>query len=155
MIASQLLELFEGDSSQHLLVTLTGDQKDSGKRNAEYKTVYSAVTAELWQKHLNGEIIIGVKPELDDKAKWGCIDVDPSSYKDFKSKKFVNIIQEYKLPLVPVKSKSGGLHIFLFLKDWSTVKQIREVLDKWNSKFFMSKEVFPCNKSVGMPYHKS
>jgi hypothetical protein len=155
MIASQLLELFEGDSSQHLLVTLTGDQKDSGKRNAEYKTVYSAVTAELWQKHLNGEIIIGVKPELNDKAKWGCIDVDPSSYKDFKSKKFVNIIQEYKLPLVPVKSKSGGLHIFLFLKDWSTVKQIREVLDKWNSKFFMSKEVFPCNKSVGMPYHKS
>ena len=88
MIAPQLLELFEGDSSQHLLVTLTGDQKDSGKRNAEYKTVYSAVTAELWQKHLNGEIIIGVKPELNDKAKWGCIDVDPSSYKDFKSKKF-------------------------------------------------------------------
>ena len=114
MIASQLLELFEGDSSQYLLVTLNGGQKDNGKRNADYTTVYKAVMAELWQKHLNGEIIIGIKPEVNDKAKWGCIDVDPSSYKDFSEKKFVDIIKQYKLPLVPIKSKSGGLHMFLF-----------------------------------------
>ena len=28
---------------------------------------------------------------------------------------FIDKIQEYKLPLVPVCSKSGGLHLFLFL----------------------------------------
>ena len=154
MTAPQLFELFEGEYSQYLLVTLSGGQKENGKRNAEYTTVYKTVTEELWQKHLNGEILIGIKPETNGKAKWGCIDVDPSSYTGFNEKKFTDIVKEYNLPLIPVRSKSGGLHLFLFLKDWADVKDIRKVLDKWNNKYFMSKEVFPCNKSVGMPYHK-
>jgi hypothetical protein len=151
---TKLLELFEGDSNQHIEVTITGDLDARGKRAAEYKTVYKPVTAELWKRHLSGEIIIGVKPEIEGKAKWGCIDMDPSSYTDFSSKKFIDIIKHNQLPLVPVRSKSGGLHLMLFLKDWSDEKQIRQVLDKWNEKYFMAKEVFPRNKHLGMPYHR-
>ena len=45
--------------------------------------------------------------------------MDPSNYKDFNEKKFVDIIKQYSLPLVPLKSKSGGLHLVLFLTDWA------------------------------------
>ena len=50
----------------------------------------------------------------------------PTTYKNYSQKKYVDIIQEYKLPLIPVKSKSGGLHLFLFLKDWASVQDVRK-----------------------------
>ena len=152
---TKLLELFEGDSTQHLEVTLTGGLDERGKKQAKYTTVREPVTAELWKKHLDGEVIIGIKPEIDGKTKWGCIDMDPSNYKDFNEKKFVDIIKQYSLPLVPLKSKSGGLHLILFLTDWADQKKVREELDKWNEKYFLAKEVFPRNKHLGMPYHKA
>ena len=151
---TKLLELFEGDSNQHIEVTLTGDLDERGKRQAKYVTVYKPVTAELWKKHLDGETIIGIKPEVNGKTKWGCIDMDPGSYKDFNAKKFIEIIKQNSLPLVPLRSKSGGLHLILFLTDWSDEKKVREILDKWNESYFLAKEVFPRNKHLGMPYHK-
>ena len=145
---TKLLELFEGDSTQHLEVTLTGGLDERGKKQAKYTTVREPVTAELWKKHLDGEVIIGIKPEIDGKTKWGCIDMDPSNYKDFNEKKFVDIIKQYSLPLVPLKSKSGGLHLILFLTDWADQKKVREELDKWNEKYFLAKEVFPRNNHL-------
>ena len=75
--------------------------------------------------------------------------MDPRNYKDYSQKKYVDIIKDNKLPLVPVRSKSGGLHLFLFLKDWSK-KKVLKVLLIWNDKFFLS-DVFPM-KAVNMPY---
>ena len=49
-------------------------------------------------------------------VKFGTIDIDSKDYKDFSIKKYLDIIKEYDLPLIPVKSKSGGLHLYLFLK---------------------------------------
>jgi hypothetical protein len=155
MDEKKLLDLFEGDSNQHIEIILTGDLDERGKRKADYKTVYSAVTVDLWKKHLDGEITIGIKPEIDGKAKWGCIDMDPSSYTGFDRKKFIDIIREYNLPLVPLKSKSGGLHLILFLTDWADQNDLLKVLNKWNERFFLAKEVFPRNKHLGMPYHKA
>ena len=31
---------------------------------------------------------------------------------------FIEKIQEYKLPLIPVESKSGGLHLYLFMNEF-------------------------------------
>jgi len=53
---------------------------------------------------------------------------------------------------VPIKSKSGGLHIFVFLTDWYDVKKVSEKLSKINEKFFMAQEIFPCNKAMNLPY---
>ena len=83
---NKLLELFEGDSSQFIKVTLTGDQDERGKRKADYLTLHEPVTSALWQEHLEGKYVIGLRPEREDKIKWGCIDVDPQNYKDYSSK---------------------------------------------------------------------
>lgn len=148
----KLLELFEGDSGQFIKVTLTGDQDERGKRKADYTTLHEPVTEELWQSHLEGELVIGIRPERGDKMKWGCIDVDPQNYKDYSSKKYIDIIKNNKLPLIPVRSKSGGLHIFVFFEDWEDKKEALKVLHKWNEDYFMANEVFPMNKALGMPY---
>ena len=49
------------------------------------------------------------------KLKFGVIDIDPKDYDDFNKKDYIDIIQQYELPLLPVESKSGGLHLFLFM----------------------------------------
>jgi len=148
----KLLELFEGDSGQFIKVTLTGDQDERGKRKADYTTLHEPVTEDLWKGHLDGKYVMGLRPEREGKMKWGCIDVDPQSYKDYSSKKYIDIIKNNKLPLIPVRSKSGGLHIFVFFKDWEDKKEALKVLHKWNEDYFMANEVFPMNKALGMPY---
>ena len=114
----RLAELFQGAPDKFITTSLTGEVDDRGKREAKYLTIHEPATEKVWKNHIDGKTRIGVRPENGDKVKWGCIDVDPTTYKDYSQKKYVDIIREYKLPLIPVKSESGGLHLFLFLKEW-------------------------------------
>jgi hypothetical protein len=148
----ELLQLFEGDSSQYLSISLTGEMDERGKRKASYSTEHEPVTEELWKGHVEGKQQIGIRPENGDKLKWSCIDIDPANYKEYTSKKYVDIIRDFELPLVPVKSKSGGLHLFIFFSDWADKQKVKDKLEEINKEYFLSKEVFPLNKGVGMPY---
>ena len=103
----RLADLFEGDPDQFITTSLTGEVDERGKHQAKYVTIHEPLTSDKWQEHLDGKVRVGVRPENNEKAKWGCIDVDPTTYKNYSQKKYVGIIQEYNLPLVPVKSKSA------------------------------------------------
>ena len=98
--------MFQGDDSRYLKSSLTGEDDERGKRQANYVTVHEPVTEEVWKQHLEGKIRLGLRPEIDNNCLWGCIDVDPNNYKDYSEKKYVEIIKKYSLPFVPVKSKS-------------------------------------------------
>ena len=148
----QLFELFAGNDTSYIQVTLNGDKDERGKRKANYLTIHKSLTPELCKEHIEGKRIIGLKPEKEDICKWACIDIDPTNYENYSSKKYIDNIVKAKLPLVPVVSKSGGLHLFLFLKEWTNVKDVLKILHEWNDLYFLSKEVFPCNKAVGFPY---
>ena len=54
-------------------------------------------------------------------------------YTELLNKKdYIDIIQQYELPLLPVESKSGGLHLFLFLDNFTdskTVKSFYKIID--------------------------
>ena len=149
----QILELFTSDNSRYLKSSLTGEDDERGKKQAHYSTIHESVTAEVWGQHLDGKIRLGLKPEIDGQCKWGCIDVDPNNYKDYSEKKYVQIIKKYKLPFVPVKQKSGGLHIFIFFTEMADVKKVTNKLSEINEQYFLAKEIFPCNKAVNMHYH--
>jgi hypothetical protein len=149
----QLLSLFQCDNTRYLTSSLTGEDDDRGKKGAKYQTIHHPVTAEVWKKHLDGELRLGLRPEIEDECTWGCIDIDPNNYKDFSEKKVVDIIRKYKLPFVPVKSKSGGLHVFVFFSEKASVKKVVEKLGEINEQYFLAQEIFPCNKSLNMPYH--
>ena len=82
----------------------------------------------------------------DNTSKWGCIDIDtyPIDYN-----KIIHAIRKLKLPLVPCRSKSGGLHLFLFFKNPVSAKLIREKLREVASGLgYSSVEVFPKQSTI-------
>ena len=119
----RLAELFEGDPAKFITTSLTGEVDDRGKREAKYLTIHEPATEKVWKNHIDGKTRIGVRPENGDKVKWGCIDVDPTTYKDYSQKKYVDIIREYKLPLILIillhfiftKNVSHKLNQLLFI----------------------------------------
>ena len=88
----ELLSLFECDNTRYITSSLTGEDNERGKKTAKYQTVHSPVTKEVWVKHLKGQLRLGLKPEVDGKCKWACIDIDPNSYKDYSEKKVVDSV---------------------------------------------------------------
>ena len=70
------------------------------------------------QESLTRKKSIGIQPcRIDKTAQFGCIDIDPPDYGSFKVEHYLALFQQYKLPLVPILSKSGGLHCYIFLKE--------------------------------------
>jgi|SRR5579862_378151 len=72
-------------------------------------------TTALWEQHLRGKIAIGVQASKDDgPASFGSIDIDEYSA---DTAKIVAQIYRDELPLIPCRSKSGGLHLFIFASE--------------------------------------
>ena len=123
-------------------------KRADGKQEGKSYIVKKIVTDDLWQSHLDGEgPSLGIIPIMaDNTSKWGCIDIDtyPIDYR-----KIINSIRKLKLPLVPCRSKSGGLHLFLFFKNPVSAKLIREKLREVASGLgYSSVEVFPKQSTI-------
>jgi hypothetical protein len=111
-----------------------------------------AITEDDYRLHLHGKKSIGIQP-CDDNglACFGAIDIDPKVYKDLDIKKYLDIIQEKELPLIPIKSKSGGLHLYLFTKEFVKAKVIRDFLEQvlFLFKLPITTEIFPKQTKLG------
>jgi hypothetical protein len=110
------------------------------------------ITEDDYRLHLHGKKSIGIQP-CDDNglACFGAIDIDPKVYKDLDIKKYLTIIQEKELPLIPIKSKSGGLHLYLFTKEFVKAKVIRDFLEQvlFLFKLPITTEIFPKQTKLG------
>ena len=90
------------------------------------------VTLDLWQDHVEGKRPLGIIPIREDSTcSWGSIDIDEY---DVDALAVVKKIEQMKLPLVPCRSKSGGLHLFLFVTEpvaatWHLDNEITITLD--------------------------
>jgi len=110
------------------------------------------ITEDDYRLHLHGKKSIGIQP-CDDNglACFGAIDIDPKVYKDLDIKKYLDIIQEKELPLIPIKSKSGGLHLYLFTKEFVKAKIIKDFLEQvlFLFKLPITTEIFPKQTKLG------
>jgi hypothetical protein len=114
--------------------------------DGDYGWTHKELTEEVYQKHLDGVLSIGVQPcNEDSQAKFGVIDIDPKDYVDFDRRYIIEKIQEYKLPLIPVLSKSGGLHLYLFINEFILATVIVSFLSNLLSLFKLksNNEIFP------------
>jgi hypothetical protein len=123
-------------------------KRADGKQEGKSYIVKQEVKDELWLEHLNGNgPSLGIIPIMaDNTVRWGCIDIDtyPIDYK-----KIINSIRNLQLPLVPCRSKSGGMHIFLFLKNPVSARLVREKLREVASGLgYSSVEVFPKQSTI-------
>ena len=122
---------------------------DSGKLklpNGAYGWTHQELTDEIYEKHLNGTLSIGVQACTENsEARFGVIDIDPKRYDSFDKKFIIDKIQEYKLPLIPVLSKSGGMHLYLFMDSFVLATKIVSFLSNLLPIFKLPPncEIFP------------
>ena len=119
---------------------------ETGKKKPVYRWNFEELTNDIYQQHIDGKLSIGIQPCTEDsEVKFGVIDVDPKDYADFNKKDYIDIIQQYELPLLPVESKSGGLHLFLFMDAFTDSKTVKSFLTNLLSLFGLKQdtEIFP------------
>ena len=119
---------------------------ETGKKKPVYRWNFEELTKDIYQQHLDGKLSIGIQPCTEEsEVRFGVIDIDPKDYADFNKKDYIDIIQQYELPLLPVESKSGGLHLFLFMDTFTDSKTVKSFLTNLLSLFGLKQdtEIFP------------
>ena len=106
--------LFRGLEAAYGTFDITGKQAN-GKHKGKASVVREKRTLATFEKHLSGEQGLGIVP-INEKNScfWGAIDID---LYPLDHAAIVKTIHRQKLPLVVCRSKSGGGHVYLFLKE--------------------------------------
>ena len=128
------------------------DPQTGKNQPKKYGWTHRQITDQDYTDHLSGKKSIGIQPCDDDgMARFGAIDIDSKDYKDFSVKKYLDIIKIYDLPLIPVKSKSGGLHLYLFLKEPVKALIIKKFLESllFTLKLPLRTEIYPKQTELG------
>lgn len=163
--AQRFCQLFKGKSNTYVRNELPKQKpKDGEKIKTKITNNEGKVDKELIAHHLEGDFGVGICPvNADGKCYFGVLDVD--FYKP-KIKQILYFIREYQLPLLPFRSKSGGLHIYLILSKAVSAKTMRETLNLISYCFSLETlygkgkvEVFPkqdktegFGSSITLPY---
>ena len=157
-----MMALFEGYSSAS--GTHGEPNRDPGstkwaiKKTA--KTLSSPVTIEFWEQHLLGKRPLGVVTIRDDSTcLWGSIDIDDYNVDHLA---VIKKVRSLNLPLVPCRSKSNGLHLFIFFSKpvsavtvQLTLRNLAAILGFADSEIFPKQTKILANDSgswMVMPY---
>lgn len=109
-------------------------------------TEYRGLTVKDLDAHLRGAQGVGAVPILDDGVcHWGAIDIDNHGQdEDIPIGPIVDKIETGRLPLIACRSKSGGVHVYMFLKDAIPAARLRVILGMWAGLLgYGNSEVFP------------
>jgi hypothetical protein len=161
--AVRLFNRFAGLARVHGHFRPDGTERErDGKQEGFTETVHAPATPELWQGHLDGLYGLGIVPITDDATcLWGAIDIDSDRKPNLI--KIAGEVHKYELPLITCRSKSGGVHLYLFCSEPVPAALIRGKLMEWSVALGHSGvEVFPkqirlANKRdignwINMPY---
>jgi len=123
---------------QRKVVGKAGGKKIVGKARTER----GEVTLQMWEQHLRGKQGLGIVPIRDDAtAVFGAIDVDRYnlSLPDVERK-----VAECGLPLLPTRTKSGGVHLYAFGAEPLPAALLKQRLEEWSVALgYGGAEVFP------------
>lgn len=115
---------------------------DTGKMGGKARTEIGAYSADLWILHLDAKQGLGVVPINDDSmCRWGVIDVDqyPLDLEALDLK-----VRKLELPLILVRTKSGGAHLTCFLNEPTPAGIVRSKLTEFAMALgYGGVEVFP------------
>ena len=163
--SQRFAQLFRGKSNTFVRNELPKDKPEAGKKiKTKITNNEGKVDKDLLYKHLNGDFGVGVCPvNSEGKCFFGVLDID---YYQPKIKRVLQFIKDYQLPLLPFRSKSGGLHVYLLLSKAVSAKTMRETLNLISYYFSLDMlygkakvEIFPKQEkaegfgsSVTLPY---
>src|SRR5215471_4900564 len=159
--AERLFNLFAGNEHRHIKSygppVWNGEKK---KWQLKVTTDDGPATLAHWSQHLYRSSILSVIPLLSDGTCWfACIDYDKYELDYIK---ICHDIAASKFPLLPVVSKSCGLHLFVFFKEPVKAELVIPALHYWAARLGFEKkdyEVFPTSagedkftRAISMPY---
>lgn len=144
-VASRFLHLFAGATDAY--GTHGAPEKNTGKSGKmeikkTARTMRAVVNEALWQGHLDGTNPIGIIPiRADGTCMWGCIDIDVYP---INHAAIVAEIEKRKFPLTVCRTKSGGAHLFMFLKKSTSAEEVQQILRQMAAALgYGNSEIFP------------
>jgi hypothetical protein len=144
-LAEQMAILFQGSDVAH--GQFIPEKSSEGKQKGRAETKKEPTTLYHWQSHLDGTVGLGIIPIREDTScGWAAIDVDiyPLNFVELLLK-----VKKNALPLVACKSKSGGAHLYLFLKRPLEAADVIKYLRNATSKLGIGgTEIFPKQSKV-------
>lgn len=144
MTAPKELEL-----SDRMVALFSANQRSSGRwepSTGRMYVEYVPIDPEVMDEHLDGITGCGAVPILDDNTcVWAAIDIDNHGEDaDIPIEDVDRSIAAYGLPLVACRSKSGGVHAYLFLADPQPASRIQALMAGWAVKLgYAGAEIFP------------
>lgn len=152
--AQQFLKLFSGKTNTYVVNELPREKPAEGtKIKTKIRSVEGTVDWTLLSHHLDGEYGVGICPVgSDGRCHFAVIDID---FYGARLSRVLAIIRDYQLPLIPFRSKSGGLHLYLMLRAPDSARAVRnklaELVDKLALEELYGKgkiEIFPKQDST-------
>jgi len=141
-LTKRFSRLFRGLNRAYGTFDITG-KAANGKHKGKARIVHEPRTLKTFDAHLNGEQGVGVVPiNENNQCLWGAIDIDTYP---LDHTKLINHISQLKFPLVVCRSKSGGGHLYLFLKEAVAAEKLQTKLKEVTSElgYASNTEVFP------------
>ena len=140
--ASTFFDYFKGNTTCYVehnySVVPVNKKKTKVKSEVFFKK--QEVTEDLFLSHLSGRKGLGICPiNTDSKCYYGVIDIDVYNV-SFRG--LIEMIYDHGLPLLPFRSKSGGLHLYFFVKSAVAAKSMISALEDVVSIFGMEKTYF-------------
>lgn len=125
--AQRFAQLFRGKTNTYVKNELPKTKPEAGKKiKTKITNNEGKVDKDLLIHHLEGDFGVGVCPvNAEGKCFYGVLDID---FYKARIRKMLYFIKEYQLPLLPFRSKSGGLHIYLMLAKATSAKTVRDLL---------------------------
>jgi len=162
-LAEEFHALFAGLDRAHGQFNVSREQGGKGKVGGSARTHYAPPTVNLWERHLKGDYGLGIVPIRDDgTVRFGAIDVDDYTV---DISQIERDLRQMSLPLVPCRTKSGGVHLYLFCAEDIDAELVRAKLMDWSVALGHSGvEIFPkqarlsgnrgdVGNWINMPYH--
>ena len=117
--------LFRGNQEFYGQFIEEANSTSGEKHKGSARTVSGLVTERLYRDHLDGITGLGICPvDKNGLCYFTAIDIDV--YDIEQTKYYLQIIENYSFPLVPFRSKSGGLHLYTFYAEPINAKQAVE-----------------------------
>lgn len=163
--ATAFMTLFSGRENcygVHVLEPKNSGLKEGDKRKGKSFTKREPLTETIYSAHLNGKLSIGVVPiNIEQKCSFAAIDIDRYPC---DPKQYVSMFERYGVPISCFRSKSGGLHAFIFFRKPEIAKQVVDMLNELKLVLALSdttetfpKQAFADHTAVGnwinLPYY--
>jgi len=145
-LAEELLEAFKGFSSAHGQTDVS-QERTAGKQKAKSFIVRNPLTLQLMEGHIGGKKGIGAIPiNEENKCRFGALDIDQYP---LEHNELIDKLEEFNVPCIVCRSKSGGAHIFFFFKEWMNAGDFRDKAAEISSALGHGRcEIFPKQEQI-------